>query len=261
MKNNKVFTTSALNLVIVLIIFYAIYYFSNMSHKDLNIEETVTLPISTKPTNKPTSTITKTVTKKPSRTPTITPSPIPEDNILYENHFEDNSLSGWENRSNTPLEIINENGNNYLHFMATGFAYPGFWMIDDTSTWDNYVFESQIRLHENGVQICFRAYGKASSFYNVYLDPHNDWVVFADYDYSRGDDDNYQTFNGVAYPIPLNQWIPVRIEVKGENLSVYIDNKLVTSAKRSSLDFGGIGYYTGENTQFDVDDIRVWKLK
>jgi hypothetical protein len=224
----------------------------------------------------PTSTIVKTITNTPSalpsRTPsytptiiptkTITPIPtaIPDGMILYSNNFADSSTSGWDNRSSTSNKILSDDGNRYLHFKATGFAYPGMYLVEKQKSWKNYAFESRVRLKNGGIFICFRAYGKGASFYNVFLDTDGKWVVFADYDSTRGDN-SYKTFGGKNYDLPQNQWIKVRVEVIDNRMSLFIDNKLITSAQNSSILSGGIGYYAGENGEFDIDDIKVWKFE
>jgi hypothetical protein len=53
----------------------------------------------------------------------------------------------------------------------------------------------------------------------------------------------------------------VRVEVQGNDIRLYIDEKLITSGSRDSWPRGGIGYYLGGEETIDFDDIRVWSLK
>lgn len=221
------------------------------------LTNTITPTITLTNTPAPTKTHRPTSTPLPTRTKTPEPSPIPQGKILYEENFEKGTIIGWDNRSSTPIKFLEENGNHYIRYVATGFAYPGMWKSDNVRNWKNYAFESRVRLRKDAVLICFRVYGKTGAFYNVMLGGNS--VVFADYDPNRKDAEAYQTFGETTF-YHNAEWRLVRIEARGEDLSVYIDNRLVTSAKRSSLDYGGIAYYTGENGEFDVDDIRVWSL-
>jgi len=205
-----------------------------------------------------TNTPSKTATRKPTSTLTPTQTVIPADKILYENDFESQSVVGWDNTSNTPFSFPTENGNQYLHFKATGFAYPGFYYLTNTNTWKNYAFESRIRT-DYYLAVCFRAYGNNASFYNFHFTPAENWIGFADYDDSRGDDSYLSFWNSTSF-IPDNQWITLRIEAKDDTLKAFINNRLVASESRSSLSYGGIGYNMGENSEIDVDDIRVWSL-
>jgi hypothetical protein len=125
--------------------------------------------------------------------------------------------------------------------------------MTNRSAWKDYAFESRIRVVRGGVFICVRWSGR--SFYNAFLNPNDDWVVFAEW---SGRD--YQTFGGKNFPIPRNEWFLVRFEVQGDSLKLFIDNQLAAAATRTSYYKGGIGYYMGGGDEVHFDDIRVWQL-
>ncbi len=201
----------------------------------------------------------------PSVTPTVTAvptpatTPIPPENFLLIKDFEDGYIGDWDNRSSTPLEVLTENGNHFVHFTATGdLGYPGMWYIGVGEDWKDYAFESRIRFYGQGVAYCF--YENNGSFYQGGLNyPSGTWLS----DFIPNLTVPYQTFATGDSTIESNRWYLVRIEVLGDQIAMYIDNRQVLTAQRSSIPYGGIGFITNtENKgQFDVDDIRVWKLK
>jgi len=191
--------------------------------------------------------------------PTPTATAIPPTNFLFIQDFEDGRIGNWDNRSSTPLEIRTEGENNYLHFLASGDVdYPGIWIIPNNSNWKDYAFESRIRFINQGIAVCFYTYNY--DFYQGGLIFPNG-VYFSDYVTDRSV--QYQNIADGIAAFETNRWYLVRIEVKGDKLSMYIDNQLVLTAQRDTISYGGIGYIsnTANKGQFDVDDIRVWKLK
>ena len=232
---------------------------SPASYATSTTQATFTLTPSNTLTSTPSRTATHTRTTIPTKTSTPTITPVPQAAILYEEDFEDSQVAQWDNRSSTAMQLLEENGNHFWHFTASGpVSYPGIWKTDGTGEWTDYAFENRVRMINGGVFISFRAYGKSASFYNVFLDVSNDWVVFADYDNER--EESYVTFGGKNFKFDENKWYKVRIEAVGDFMKCFIDDKLVTSDSRSSVYYGGIGYYTGQEGEIDIDDIRVWEI-
>jgi hypothetical protein len=190
---------------------------------------------------------------------------VPASAIVYSEDFEDGAADAWRDSSGT-WSIEEESGN--LFWSGTGpNNYPQAWLDSDLdptlnlSSWSDYAFEVRVRFPKPGsLFICARAHG-GESFYNAHLDAANNWVIFADYDGTEvNDGSNYQTFGGEDYPIRTNRWYTVRFELEGNNLRLYVDDELVTTAMRSSWDSGGIGFYMGGGTEVHFDDLRVWSL-
>jgi hypothetical protein len=61
-----------------------------------------------------------------------------------------------------------------------------------------------------------------------------------------------------------NKWYLIRVEIKGQQYKLYIDNKLIAShfyPSDSPVIKGGAGYYVGGGETVQIDDTRVWTLK
>jgi hypothetical protein len=185
--------------------------------------------------------------------------PIPPHDILFSQNFEDGSIGDWENRSSTPLTILSEDGNHYLHFVASGdISWPGIWKTEvDHSLWHDYAFESKVRFYDSGLVFAF--YENNWSFYQGGL-AFPDAIYFSDYVADRSE--SYQQFKVGGYSFVPGQWYTVRIEVQGDQLSMYIDDQLWLQAERDTISSGGIGFVSGSEHSgtFDIDDIRVRQL-
>jgi hypothetical protein len=191
----------------------------------------------------------------PTSTKIVKPRPVLD--LLYMQDFENGEIGDWNNTSATPLEIRTENNNHYLHFTASGSAgWPGFWKNNtNIAEWKDYSFESKIRFYDKGVVLVF--YSNNDDSYQGGLS-FPDAVYFSDY--VNG---NYQHIESAAFSFLRNTWYTVRIEVKGDQLSMYVDDTLYLTVQRDTIPSGGIGFMTGDQYtgQFDVDDIKVWKTQ
>ena len=217
-------------------------------------------PPTSTPILPPTSTRRPTSTIKPTKTPTQTKTHVIASSMLYQEDFEDGKADYWVSMVGT-WKIIEEKGNHYWH--ATGPRnYPQSWLeFDDEKNWTDYAFESRIRLINGPVFVCVRSEDGGNSFYNAAFSTNN-WVSLADWDGTVPDNgNNYQTFGKTTYNIQPNKWYVVRVEVQGNDIRLYIDDKLITSGSRDSWSWGGIGYYIEGGETIHIDDIRVWSLK
>jgi hypothetical protein len=78
------------------------------------------------------------------------------------------------------------------------------------------------------------------------------------------DKNEYEVAQSVKHPIQLNKWYLIRVEIKGQQYKLYIDNKLIAShfyPSDSPVIKGGAGYYVGGGETVQIDDTRVWTLK
>lgn len=210
------------------------------------------------PRPSPTATRTPTRTPRPTPTPTPTATPVPASAILYSEDFEDGVADNWTTYNST-WSVDIEDGNHF--WRGTGpNNWPQAWLDDelnnsiDFANLTDYAFESRIRFVKGSVFVCVRTDG-GSAFYNAYISSGDDRISFADYS-----DGEYNTFGDTDHSIRTNKWYTVRFEVKSDILRLYIDNKLITLAHRSSREHGGVGYYMGGGDEIHFDDIRVWSL-
>jgi len=224
-------------------------------------------PVPATDTPRPTDTATPRPTPTPRPTSTSTPKPtsVPSSAMLYSEDFEDGAANSWD--VSLGEWTIEEESGNYFWSGTGPNNYPQVWLDDeidpslDFTEWVDYAFEVRVRFPKPGTLfMCARAEG-GTAFYNVSLDGGGDWVQFAEYDGTEvNDGSDYQTFGGVNYDVLTNRWYTVRFELEGNWLSLYINDKSVTSAYRGAWDNGGIGFYMGGGHKIDFDDIRVWSL-
>ena len=200
----------------------------------------------------PTATPIPTRTRRPTSTPTPTATPVPASAILYSEDFEDGVTDGWTTYAGAWSVV--EDGSNHFWRGTGPTNYPQAWLDVDYTNWTNYAFESRIRFVKGAVFVCVRTDG-GSAFYNAYISSSDDWISFADYDGSL-----YRTFGDIGHSVRINKWYTVRFEVEGDRLRLYIDNHLITAARRSSREHGGVGYYMGGGEEIHFDDIRIWAL-
>ena len=187
----------------------------------------------------------------------VTSVSTPEKSVLlFSQDFENGKIENWENRSETPLSILEEDGNAYAHFSGSGSTgYPGIWMTGMPSTWKDYAFESRVRGYKDNVILCF--YENDGKFYQAGLDLPGKSIYFADYIYSRSE--SFQTVASEEYPSEAQKWYTVRVEMVAGKFKLFIDDELVLSADRDTIPYGGIGFITKANGEFDIDDVKVWK--
>lgn len=245
-------------LSIVYLIFMGI---PSLARKQDEISTRIALTLRT-PTWTPTKTPTKTSTPTPTATKTKIPTPtpsatftsVPQSSILFEDNFEDGNAKGWDASVGTWTVKKDETGN-YVYEGTGPDNYPQTW--PGNQNWTDYAFESRIRIKKGTVFVLVRANG--SSFYNASINTSD--ISLARWNAYESE---YKVVKSTKYPILLNRWYLVRVEIVGQQYRLYINNKMVTSftyESDSPVVSGGIGYYIGGGETIQVDDIRVWKLK
>lgn len=223
------------------------------------ISRTPTPTVTSTPTKKPT--LTKTViptatkTKVPTSTPTPTLTPVPQSSILFQDNFSDGNADDWDPSDGTSWVVEKDETGNYIYEITGTENYPQTWPGE--GEWSDYAFESRIRIKKGTVFILVRANG--SSFYNASINTSD--ISLARWNVNISE---YKVVKSVKYPIQLNKWYLVRVEIVGQQYKLYIDNKLVTSytyETDSPVIKGGVGYYIGGGETVQIDDVQVWTLK
>ena len=213
------------------------------------------MSISTKhPTPTKTLVPTATKTKVPTVTPTLTPTPVPQSSILFQDNFDDGNANGWDPSQGTWIVKKDETGN-YIYEGTGPDNYPQTW--PGSKDWTDYAFESRIKIKKGTVFVLVR--GNGSYFYNVSINTSD--ISLARWNSSKSE---YKVVKSLSYPIQLNKWYLVRVEIVGQQYKLYIDNKLLTSytyESDSPVIKGGVGYYIGGGETVQIDDVRVWSLK
>ena len=210
-------------------------------------------------TARPSPTLVPTNTPLPTETPILTPTQIPTDAILLEQNFEGRSLTGWGDYGGTWVIKEDATGNRYWSGSGPN-NYPQVWYGNKSLNWTDYAFESRIMFVTGGtIFICLRS-DSGAAFYTVFFDGYN--VNYAQYNPSK----NVAWTASSQLPEHLlnNVWYLIRLEIRGNSLTAYVNNSLVLSRELPTPLIntqGGIGYYMGGGQEFGIDDIKVWSLK
>jgi len=167
-----------------------------------------------------------------------------DSNTVYaatENADEWKLEDGWS--------VTQKNGN----YVLQGIGHK--WANADSKPWDDYTFETKIKLIQGGIHINFRKSNDGRYFLGfndggLYLSRQfNQWSEFADLT------DNQEPYN-------LDQWYNFRIELNDSNIKVYVNDILkIDYIDSEPLLNGFIAFETLDNSQVYVDDVNVKKTE
>lgn len=225
---------------------------------------TLTLPTKTL-TLTPTLTLSRTPTFTPTitHTPTLTPTAttIPRGNILLQRNFENGDLGLWSQKGGRWVIEKDPDGNHYLSGSSSSMQPRISYSYQDPR-WTDYALETRVKFikgyslsiqvregcldHPCYYEVAVREYG--IDFYGS----NWDWVKIA---------------GPISRTFDLNRWYMIRVEIKDDLLSLYIDNTFVQEEKvpesinsRGGFPYGGIVFILDIGSEVYFDDIRVWSL-
>jgi len=164
--------------------------------------------------------------------------------IPFIDDFEDGNFDGWE--SDGGWSVVDLNGNLVLE--GTGHR----WIGAGAGNWRDYSFSSRVMLANGGVHINFRVNDDGRYFLGFnegglgLVKQYDNWNKFKDL--TQVDED-----------INLNQWYTIKINVRSNEISVYVDNDLKLSYVDADnpLTNGRIAYESLDDSQVYVDDVEV----
>ncbi len=207
------------------------------------------------PTMSSTLTLTPTKTSTPTLTPT--PTPVPPDRILFQKDFEDGRLGELQPIDEDVWTLEQDpDGNHSLCGTGPSKNPPQIWYRDRRTLWTDYAFETHVKfIQGNTLYIIFRNDLGSNEFYGVALN-----------DYGLGLMRSWKGLLGSSIspmtPDP-DRWYIFKVQIKGDSLSVYLDNLLFAKLilQPPVINQGGIGYVTDATDKVCLDDIKVWSLK
>ncbi len=176
-------------------------------------------------------------------------------NPLASDDFRYSVLEGWETVNGT---WKNENGRlvQTSNYYKKNDLKGGTYAITGSLSWTNYSVSSRIMSEDNDkIGLVFR-----------YLDPDNFYIL------SWGKENKELLFtkvvNGEAVDLALKelgyeegQWYQLQVDVVGNEMSAYIDNKKVFSVTDDDLSRGKAGLYCWGNEGSYFDDFKVEGLQ
>jgi hypothetical protein len=150
--------------------------------------------------------------------------------------------------------VVKDETGNYVYQGTGPTDYPQVWLDKD---WTDYALELKIRIVKGSVFICTRA-DRGRRFYTAHISTTEKRINLAKY--SQG---KYVLRLAINYRPVAGTWYLVRIEVKGTEYRLYLNNQLLATLADNDFPLlqGGIGFYMGGGDTVEFDDIRVWSLK
>lgn len=220
----------------------------------LTITQSKTSEPSQTPTELPTLTVLPSKTNIPTLTSTFTP--IPPDSILFQKDFENGAVGAWQQIDEGGIWTVQQgvDGNHYLCGTGPSKNPPQIWYRDKKTLWTDYAFETRVKFVKgHTLYIIFRNDLGSNKHYGVALN---------DYGLSL-----MQTWSMIGRSFPMlpypDRWYFFKVEIKGDSLSIYLDNLLFEeiTLQPPVTNQGGIGYVTAATEEVCLDDIKVWSLK
>jgi photosystem II stability/assembly factor-like uncharacterized protein len=164
--------------------------------------------------------------------------------LPFEDDFDDGNLDKWI-MEDEGWSIISDEGNNIL----SGSGHS--WINAGLDSWEDYTFESQVKLLQGLVHVNFRVSDEGRYFLGfseggLYLGKQfNQWSEFTD----LISIEQFHTFN---------QWYDLKVVIKDSNIKVYIDGVLeIDYTDTAALLNGAIAFEVLEESQVFIDNVSV----
>jgi hypothetical protein len=201
--------------------------------------------------NPPTATaVYETPTSKPVTKESSNPA------ILFNEDFEDGKAQKVTYVSNGWQIISDETGNKVYDIdNSKGYGFPGI-DFGTQEQWKDYEIKLRARIISGSwIIIYFRASETNNGNYVVSLDSSNVSLNYT----TRGSD--WKVMINREYSLKKNIWYWIRIEAKGAEIKVSVDNDTVIYTDDTRYSTGYINIQAGQNTHAQFDDIQVTSLK
>ncbi len=207
-------------------------------NRALSAEEINNLYNSVSPTatTAPTETPINTPTDIPTGTPTITPAD--NSNVLFQDDFN-GDLSKWNSKTGTwsiqDGELAGQGGGEQID----GWTYAG------DIAWQNYALQAKVIFVDYNAELVVRSTGHFQNEYRISLWQQKPGYFYSNmYQISKYQDGVVSSFTNGNIPSPVIITNPsiVRVEVKNNNISLYINNQFITQfTDQNPLPSGQIG--------------------
>jgi serine/threonine protein kinase len=192
--------------------------------------------------------------------------PAPQGELIFDENFDDGIANGIT-PDNTKWEIVDDNngGKSFQIDNMPGADWIGFHLLDTITIADGTI-EYKFKVVDYdissggilpGTVICnFRA--RPDETY-LFVTTFDGGVVSMNYSLKDGRGGWQLLDNALALHIfEKNAWYTVRIDIKGNEFTAYIDGKKVLTARDDRIGAGQIFWGIVPNTSAQFDDVRVW---
>lgn len=204
--------------------------------------------------NQGTETPTAVVTQPPGSTESVvtqTPA-LTEQVLIFQENFDNDNVSGFAFAGN--WQVGKDKNNQVLESSGPGTATFG------PSDFTNGVIEFRVKMQENSgnamAAVNFRDNGQAS-----YALTFSENQLVLGYRENNGPVQAFGSDTTRALVFENGAWYLIRIEVRGQQMIVFVDNNRIMSASDNRLRKGGLDFSVDTGMQAAFDDIRVWELK
>ena len=183
----------------------------------------------------------------------ITPLPnFTEQVLIFQEDFDSDTVSGFAYQGN--WQVVKDKNNRVLESKGPGTTIFG------PSDFTNGIIEFRVQIQESGsgatTVVNFRdsgnrGYALAFSENQLVLGQHegNSPVqAFSD-----------ETTRSLVFQ--MDAWYLIRLEVRGPEIIVFVDNNRIMSARDELLSKGGLSFSVDADMQAVFDDVKVWELK
>lgn len=202
-------------------------------------------------------------------TPNVVSTPNVEQwtrgSLIEDENFNDKNANNWKTIfGNVEIVEILENGqSNYVLQLESGSTE-----LRLSQNISDYAVETKIMQVSGNeglgmIQIRMSPYsGGCGQYYQTYIDVKQDWLSLVEFDPIKCDE-NRETglFGARKIDLSMKAWYLLRIEAKGANIRVYLDNVLQVSDQDDKLKSNLIALTTwGGVHRFYFDDVKVWEL-
>jgi hypothetical protein len=183
----------------------------------------------------------------------ITPTPgFTEQVLIFREDFDNDTVSGFSYEGN--WRIGKDKNNRVLLVSEPGKATFG------PSDFTNGIVEFRAQIREStGAGIAAVNFRESKG--GAYALAFSEGQLVLGRQERNG---SFQAFSGeTARSLVLEKgaWYLIRVEVRGSEMIVFVDNNRIMSASDESLSKGGLSFSVDGGMQVSFDDVNVWELK
>ncbi|HXQ39069.1 MAG TPA: family 16 glycoside hydrolase, partial [Anaerolineales bacterium] len=195
----------------------------------------------------------------------VTPTPESEiGQLVFDENFDD-GIANEITPNNTKWKIVDDSQGGKLFQVdgkpGSGEDWYGFSLASTTIADGTIEYKIRVldyELSSGGSVLCgFRGFPGGSYLFELAVGTKS---VFMHHQHKAGANYTWSLLDNATAPYILdkNVWYEVRIDIKGNEFTVYIDDKKALTATDDRIKSGNIGFGTLPNTVAQFDDIRVW---
>ncbi len=194
--------------------------------------------------------------ESPAVVPYQNPIPVtstPSNPLIFSENFEDGSADGFKNKTGLWMVVSETNGNKVLDANSMGLnsssETPSIEF--EESDWEDFVFESRVNMIDYSpsndaplmsiifrgeYRVTFTPYWKSVNL--VHTPPWTDLVIR-------------------QIGPQKNIWYSIRIEAKGSQINIFLNDQLIINEKVSHISSGIFGFATWSGVHIQYDDISI----